>query len=271
MGSSSSSLPAQSHGSAVRALQRILETMIPDRAKHTRALTHALSSAGLRELPESFDELLGFVRLHLARYLADPDRPQLIGAILEDFEAEAEHARLGADPNSSSRMAVATRVPAPRLLADLVASHLHPEPEPESERIHAAPQAPHKNVAFRERPAVLVIERDRFKRAALARTLVQACCDVTVLESADDAIEFFHAREPLDLLVIDVDAQGAEAIVSALVGARPGVPVLAWTGAAPTVAEHVARILGVRACETVPRNALGAEIHEAVHRLLDQR
>lgn len=250
------------HGPAVRALLRILETIIPDCRQRDRVVESALLDAGLTVLPESFEELLRFTRLHLPRFLADPDRPQLISAVLEDFEAEAELARLGADPNSSARMAVATRVPLPIGAGAHHASD--DEPAPSSE-----PRPRHKNVAFRDRPAVLVVDDDRFKRASLARALVQARCDVTVLDAAEEAIDFIHGRDALHLLVIDVDAPGADAILSALVGARPDTPVLAWTFAVPAVAEHVTRILGVRACATVPRNALNAELHEAIHRLLD--
>lgn len=253
-------------GPAVRALLRILETTIPDRAARARALDGALADARLSELPHSFDDLLRFVHLHLPRFLADPDRPQLVKAVLEDFEAEAEVARLGTDPNSSARMAVATRVPEPLVEKEIDLADL--DVAPRSEPNHLL--TPHKNVAFRERPAVLVVDDDRFKRAALARSLVQARCDVTVRDAADDAIEAIHGRDPLDLLVIDVDAPGADAIISALVSARPGVPVLAWTFAAPSAAAHVTRILGVRACETIGRNALSNEVHVAVHRLLDR-
>jgi len=251
----------------VRALARILETTIPDRIARDRVLQRGLADAQLDELPSEFDGLLEFVRLHLARFLADPDRPQLVNAVLEDLEAEAELARLGADSNSSARMAVATRIPE-RLGTEL---EILDEQEPTSERLDTpVQQVPHKNVAFRERPAVLVVEEDRFKRSALARALVQARCDVTVLDGGQEAIEAIHGRDPLDLLVIDVDAPGADAILSALVGARPRVPVLAWTFAVPAVAEHVTRILGVRACESIPRNALNADLHAAVHRLLDR-
>lgn len=266
MSASSPSIRAQrDHGPAVRVLLRILETTVPDRAARERAIRGALVDAALTELPDSFDELLRFVRLHLPRFLADPDRPTLVQAVLEDFEAEAELARLGSDPNSSARMAVATRVPEPLVAKQIERSQMGREPKSEPRNI-----APHQNVAFRERPAVLVVDDDRFKRAALARTLVQARCDVTVLDAADEAIEAIHGSDALDLLVIDVDAPGADAIISALVGARPGVPVLAWTFAAPAAAAHVTRILGVRACETVTRSALSNEVHRAVHRLLDR-
>lgn len=255
------------HGPAVRALLRILETTIPDRAARARALDGALADAQLAALPQSFDDLLRFVRLHLPRFLADPARPQLVKAVLEDFEAEAEVARLGSAPNSSARMAVATRIPEPLVQKQIDLTDLGGAPKSEPRHI----PAPHKNVAFRERPAVLVVDDDRFKRAALARSLVQARCDVTVLDAAEEAIEAIHGRDPLHLLVIDVDAPGADAIISALVSARPGVPVLAWTFAAPAAAAHVTRILGVRACETVARTALSNEVHVAVHRLLDRR
>lgn len=255
-----------SRGPAQRALFRILETTIPDRALWERAMRSALVEARVDDLPEGYDELLAFVRRHLAPHLDERDRPWLVTALLEDLEAEAEVARLGYDPSSSARMAIATRVP-----DKIPTQPAGGDEEPPSQEIPKAPSLPKiaARVSFRERPAVLVVDGDRFKRAALARALLQVRCDVTVLDGGSEVVDLIRGHAPIDLLVIDVDADGASQLLEALVVSRPDVPVLAWTSSAPAVAEHVARVAGVRVCGVVARNALSSELHEAVRRLLE--
>lgn len=249
---------------AQRALQRILETTIPDRAVFERALRRALTDARLGDVPEEFEELVPFVRQFLALHLDDADRPWLVSSVIEDVEAEAEVARLGGD--SSARMAVATRIP----------ERLPTEPAPAdhaSENIPVAPAFPRAPSVPRiplraTRPSVLVIDGDRFKRSALARALVQGRCDVTVLDGGHEAVNAIQSDELIDAVILDVDAPGAEELLRTLVNARPDTPVLAWTNAPLAVAEHVTRVAGVRSCAVVPRNALNAEVHESLSRLL---
>jgi len=255
---------------AQRALFRLLETTVPDRTVWERALRKGLVDARLEDLPEEFDDLVPFVRRHLATYLGDHERPWLISSVLEDLEAEAELARSGGDMNSSARMAIATRVP--ERMPTTPAPQIEDEEEPPSAQIaHTVPKAPSmpRIHARKDRPAVLVVDGDRFKRSALARALVQARCDVTVLDGGDEAIATIAGPDPIDVLVMDVDDEGAAALLDALVISRPDVPVLAWTNATPAVAEHVTRVAGVRACAVAGRSALNSEISEALRRLLD--
>jgi CheY-like chemotaxis protein len=259
---------------AQRALFRLLETTIPDRGTWERALRKGLLDARIETLPEDFDALVPFVRQHLATHLDDEERPWLISSVLEDLEAEAELARSGGDLNSSARMAIATRIPERLPTTPAPALEiLDDEEEPPSAEIPrvvpTAPSIPRFVVVRKERPSVLVVDGDRFKRSALARSLVQARCDVTVLDGGDEALTAISGSEPIDVLVLDVDAPGAAQLLDALVASRPDVPVLAWTSAPPSAAEHVARMAGVRATAVVPRNALNAEINEGLRKLLD--
>jgi CheY-like chemotaxis protein len=250
-------------------LFRLLETTIPDRSIWERAIRKGLMDARLDDLPEQYDDLVPFVRAHLATYLGDNDRPWLISSVLEDLEAEAELSRVGSDLNSSARMAIATRIPERFPTAPAPAFD---EKEPPSEQIpRTVPKAPSmpRITIRRERPSVLVVDGDRFKRSALARTFVQLRCDVTVLDGGDEAIAAISGTDPIDVLVIDVDDAGATKLLDALVAARPEVPVLAWTNAPAAVAEHVTRVAGVRACVVAGRSARNAELSEALHKLLD--
>lgn len=230
------------------------------------AIRRGLEDARLDDLPEAFDDLVPFVRSHLASYLGDNDRPWLISSVLEDLEAEAELAREGDAVNSSARMAIATRVP--ERLATIPAPTSDEEEPPSTEIVPRAPSVP-RVAARTARPAVLVIDSDRFKRSALARTLVQFRCDVTVLDGGDEALAAISGSEPIDVVVMDVDSDGANGLLDALVVARPEVPVLAWTNAPSAVAEHVVRVAGVRACAVASRSARNTELNEALRRLLD--
>jgi CheY-like chemotaxis protein len=253
---------------AHRALYRILETTIPERLAWERAIDRSLVEARLDDLPVDYDDLLAFVRVYLVRHLDDGDRPWLVGSLIEDLEAEAEVARLGGDQNSSARMAAATRIPE---------RPANTEPAPAdgeliSQSIPKAPALPMIASPRRpriDRPAVLVVDHDRFGRAALSRALVQGRCDVTVLDSREEAIATIAGSDAIDVLVIDVDATGSDGVLQALVRARPEVPVLAWTNAPAAVAEHVAHVAGVRSCAVVGRSARGVDVNEALRRLLD--
>ncbi len=272
-----------------RVLLRLLETTVPDRETRDRALRLSLSSAGLDALPIEFDDMLVFAREHLALHLDDEERPWLVSSLLEDLEAEAENARFGGDAASAARMAVATRMipdkmpatqpaPAPvdvpvNPIPSLPVFELGPDdflslPPPSlppPSRLSSSAAAPVR--ARLERPAVLLVDPDRFGRAALSRGLVQQRCDVVVLDGRDDALEAIEGGETFDVLVLDVDAPGSESILDALVRARPSVPVVLRTKGDAAIAEHVARFAGVDHVAVVARGARVADVVEAIRRL----
>jgi CheY-like chemotaxis protein len=251
-----------------------LETTIPDRSAWEGAIHKALQDAQFDDLPEGFDELVPFVRVYLATYLDDEERPWLISSVLEELEAEAELSRADGELNSSARMAIATRIPdrIPTQPAPAIDEEFEEPPSAQIPIPQVVPKAPSmpRFVAPQGRPAVLVVDGDRFKRSALARTLVQFRCDVTVLDGGEEAISTVSGPDPIDVLVLDVDAPAATALLEALVASRPAVPVLAWTNAPASAAEHVVRTAGVRAVAVAGRSALNSEINEALRKLLEE-
>lgn len=283
-----------------RVLLRLLETTVPDRDLRDRALRLSLASAGLDALPIEFDDMLVFAREHLAVHLDDEDRPWLVSSLLEDLEAEAENARFGGDAASAARMAVATRMipdkgtatqpapadvdvpinPIPSLpvldLGDLDMGDVFampPQSMPPSASLlrSSRPLDPEPAPPTRpriERPAVLLVDPDRFGRAALSRGLVQQRCDVTVLDGRDDAIAAIDGTDPFDVLVLDVDAPGSDAILEALVTTRPDAPVVLRTKGDAAVAEHVARFAGVEHVAVVARGARAVDVVDAIRRLV---
>ncbi|MGZ3422564.1 MAG: hypothetical protein ACXVEE_32170 [Polyangiales bacterium] len=229
------------------------------------------------DVPEDFDGLLGFVRHHLVQLLDDEERPWLVGSLLEDLEAEAEVARLGPDAMSSARMAVATRIPDKLRETEPAPMSLSLDGEPITQSSDP-PQIPRlapmpmdlESVARLkiDRPAVLVVDQDRFGRASLCRALVQGRCDVTSLDAGPEAIAAIEGPEPIDLLLIDVDTTGASSVLETLVRIRPDTAVIAWTKSPAAIAEHVMRVAGVRLFEVLARNTRPAVVNETIRKLV---
>jgi CheY-like chemotaxis protein len=260
-------------------LFRILETTVPDRETRERAVRHALSSAGLDELPLEFEDVLELAREHLAVFLDDPERPWLVSSLLEDLEAEAELARVGHDPQSSARMAIATRLPpggqhldrghaasvdAPSLSSATGATGGYHEP-PELEfaeldllagldeavtheiTVDDDRETSHVARAARVPRIVLMIDPDRFGRASVARALVRERLDVLVRDGANDAIPTIEGDEPFDVVLLDADVEGIDAILHGLARRRPDVRVVLRTAGPLSAAELVGRRAGVAA------------------------
>lgn len=250
---------------------RILETTIPDRWTWEGALAGALAQAGLEDVPDDFEGLLDFVRVHLVRLLDDEERPWLVGSVLEDLEAEAEVARLGPDSLSSARMAVATRIPdkLPKTEPAPMSGGFESSEPPQIPRLAPMPIDLTSVARLKiDRPAVLVVDSDRFGRASLCRALVQGRCDVTSLDGGAEAITAIEGPDPIDVLVIDVDSTGATSILEALVRVRPETPVIAWTNSPAAIAEHVTRVAGVQIFEVLPRNARAVIVNETIRKLV---
>jgi CheY-like chemotaxis protein len=133
-------------------------------------------------------------------------------------------------------------------------------PPPPPERTYTR----RKNVL---RPAVALVDGDRFGRSSLARALVQAQCDVTVLDGVVDLVKILEGTEPVDVLVTDVDGLEIELVLEAMQRLRPEVPVLAWTKSARAVAEHVLMTASVETYDVVARNARTSDVIELVRKL----
>jgi CheY-like chemotaxis protein len=300
-----------SAGPAQRTLARLLKTAYGDEARAVVCVQNALSCASVASLPEDATDLLDLVKEHLAPQMTVDVGPRLVAALLDDLEAEIEHARTGHDPFSSSRIEVSTRMPpkqpdtnpAPRFkpppqarapsLTDLV---LDDELPPESARdlrcegtptrdvdvyaptssnpaprSHAdgvsRPSSETKRVHRLARPSVILVDPDRFGRASLARALVQAQCDVTVLDDIGEVIRALESDEPLDVVITDIDGIDIESLLRALRRIRPTVPVIAWTKNARAVAEHVFLTASITTFDVMAKTARSAEVIDLVRRL----
>jgi hypothetical protein len=273
-----------SNNPAGQALARILRLALPDEAACKRALQEALRSANRAELPCDGDELLRLVRAHLAPQLSKDVPPNLVFALIDDLKAEIEQQRASKDPTSSSRMRAATSFPPavdpaaglldalpshgdapfPKLRASVTnlrrttaSSPMRPATVPASLAVplEAVP------------PSVVVVESDRMTRAALARTLVGARFNVSVLEDVSELSSWMHAHPERVVAVIDVMAEGVHAALQPVAAANPTLSVVAWTDVAPPLVEVALSSLGVAHCGHASKAGGGALVVDRVRAL----
>jgi CheY-like chemotaxis protein len=250
--------------SAQRALMRLLSTALADDARARRAIEAALSAARESSLPLDSLELLAWVREYLIPSVRAEVAPSLVAAMLEDLEAEIENENALDDPNSSARMAASTRVPPPGVAAppeiafprDLGPTLASCSPPP-------VLQAP---VNF-ARPVVILVDPDRFGRAALARALVQGRCDVRVLDSASEVCEALASGDDIHVLMTEVDGLEVELMLAALVANRPDLPVIVRTNSPRAVVEHLLHTAGVANYDVMAKSCKSAELIELVRTL----
>lgn len=275
-----------SNNAAGQALARVLRLALPDDAACKRALQDALRSANRAELPSDGDELLRLVRVHLAPQLSKDVPPNLVFALIDDLKAEIEQQRSGRDPTSSSRMRAATSFPPP---VDAVAGLPEPLPalgesrgEGPFPKLRAsisnllrttssamrASGAPTGTAAPASAPpSVVVVESDRMMRAALARTLVGARFNVTVLEHVSELAEWMREHATRVVAVVDVMGDGVQGALQTVAAAHPSLSVVAWTDAAPSVVEGALSSLGLARYGVVSKGSAGAQVVDRVRAL----
>jgi hypothetical protein len=261
------------------ALARILRLALPDEERCQRVLRSALLSAKRAELPTDGDELLRLVRAHLAPQLSGDVAPNLVFAMLDDLKAEIEQQRAVKDPSSSSRLRAATRFPPPASPRSEDEAPAEATPFPKlresvsklrrATAVGALRVPVHADVApVPTGPASLVlVEPDRMMRAALARSLVGAQFDVSVLESTSQMLPWLAShREPV-IAILDVVEEGVEHALPTLLAAHAGLSVIAWTEASPVVAEAILATAGLRRFRVVSKTAAAGEVVTAVRSL----
>jgi hypothetical protein len=270
--------------SAQQIFLRVLALALPDEAKRERKLREALGAAKLSELPPDPNELLQFVRAHLATALRGEVAPNLILALINDVRSELEAAEAGKAP-SSSRMTVAPVAedgvaprapresdPAPRTpFADLIAKTPFPKLKESvanlvrtaSTKLQAvrAPQVSVRGIR------VALIESDRMLRASLARTLLGAKLEVGAFDTPSDAATELDASEEPLVAIVDVNAPEAESALRTLTKPFPRLAVVAWTEAPLPLARAILNVAGIRRFRHVPKSAGASEIVEAIRAL----
>lgn len=120
----------------------------------------------------------------------------------------------------------------------------------------------------RERPVssamvLCLATHDALFRATLARVLVRAGCDVTVIHDASDVKALTEAP---DVAILDFDGNDAPSLFGAFREACPSLPFLVLTSDPSKVARAL-KLMRVQSFEVLERRSTGADVLEAASRL----
>lgn len=200
-----SSRPPKTEAHAV--FQRRLRAVVGGRDSARRELFFALKLAGKRFVPDGIDELLSFLRVHLAPSLMNRgfSSPSVLH-LIEAVEAAAVAARRdGVAP--MPKVPGAARIPStsdtpfgvddigrfPKLRASL--GKLRLASVPASARA-PAPAPPQPEPEGR----MILVEERAFERATLARSLMAARWDVTPCRGLEDAMQALRDATACDVI-----------------------------------------------------------------------
>lgn len=240
MGGSTGTSPPES--GAQRTLASLLELAYGGVDDAKAAVAQALALAGREELPTSGSELVAFVRAHLLESLTEQIGPRLTIALLDDLAAQL-------DP---------IVIPPP---ADS-------EPPPSSVPRPVARIAMHPGSAPRVRGmqlGVLLVDADRVGRTTLARALLRAQSNVTLIDTVADLVAVINADEVVDVMLLDAAHPAATAIVELLVKNRPDAAVVARGGDLGRTRAFLTK-LGVTKLDVRSREAPAEELIDALKR-----
>jgi hypothetical protein len=234
-GGSHEQSPAQS------ALVSLLEMAYGSAVSAEVAIAHALSLAGRDELPAAAVDVISFARAHLTATLTAEVGPRLTMALLDDLVARLE-------PSDADAASVPP-VSMPRPVA----------------RVRLAPASRPRVVTH---PRVVLVDADRVGRTVLARAMVRADWEVTVVESVADLAAMLASGDPVDAAIVDAQHPSAHTIVEALAVERPGVTVVARSADAAS-ARALLTSLRVTRQDVRSRDAPPEELIEAVRRAME--
>jgi len=234
---------SQGQSSAHRTLLSLLELAYGSVAPAHAAVDRALALAGRHELPPTGPELVAFARAHLMTALTDDIGPRLTIALIDDLVAQLDPA--SATPQGS--------VP-PASMPRPVARAARPASSP---RVRGTPLG------------VLLVDADPIARTALARAILRAQFEVTVVDSVADLRAALRAGETIDVAVVDAQHPAGHSIVEELAHARPASAVLVRS----TEAERTRAVYGlvaVRRFDVHPRDASADEMLAAIRHAADE-
>jgi hypothetical protein len=207
------------------------------------ALAEALALAGRDELPTSGSELVAFVRAHLLESLTEHIGPRLTMALLDDLAAQLDPSGIPPPPDSE-----APPSSVPRPVARMI---MHPGSAPRVTGL---------------RLGVLLVDADRVGRTTLARALLRAQSNVTLIDTVPDLVAVINADEVVDVMLLDVAHPAAKAIVELLVRSRPDAAVVARGGNLTTTRAFLTD-LGVTKLDVRSREAPAEELIDALKRV----
>jgi predicted Fe-Mo cluster-binding NifX family protein len=206
------------------------------------AIAGSLALAGRDELPTSGRDIVAFVRAHLLESLTEHIGPRLTMALLDDLAAQLDPIGIPAAPDSE--------VPPSSVPRPVARIAMHPVSAPRVRGLQLG---------------VLLVDADRVGRTTLARALLRAQSNVTLVDTVADLVAVINADEVVDAMVLDVAHPAAQAIVELLVKNRPEAVVVARGGDVARTRAFLAQ-LGVTKLDVRSREAPVEELIDAMKR-----
>jgi CheY-like chemotaxis protein len=206
------------------------------------AIASALALAGRDELPATVPELIAFVRAHLLATLSDQIGPRLTMALVDDLTEKL-------DPPPASRPSEDSVPPSsvPRPIARI------------------ATRAVSSPLVRKNTLGVLLVDGDRVGRTAVARALLRAHWDVTVIESVADLNTALESGDPVDVALVDAAHPAAHALLEAIARLRPEAVVVARSSDAIRTRAQLGE-LGLVKFDVRAREAPAEELIDAIKR-----
>lgn len=228
-------------GSAPRTLVSLVELAFGDAQPAHAAIAQALSAAGRDELPSSAADVIDFVRAHMLAPLSEQIGPRLTMALVDDLVEKLD------PPPSSQREEPAPPSSMPRPIARI------------------APRSASSPRVRKDVLGVLLVDADRVGRTAVARALLRAQWDVTVIDTMGDLTAALDSTDPVDVALVDAAHPTARALLETIARKRPDTVVVARSSdAIRTRAELVE--LGIARFDVRTREAPAEELVDAIKR-----
>lgn len=240
----------------------------------------ALRTARRTTLPAEPDAILDFARAHLVGPLTEELGPRAVAEFLDNLhravrprvasgvdgggvsdsgvrEVEADLSTLDIPSNPSMPVSSGAAFSQPATSRPSTS-----RPDPRSEE-PASSSNPPRSSGTRQRIRTLLVYSDRFTRASLARQLVAASCDVTVIDSI---VDIASVTDFPGVAIVDLAAREIDLVLSAMVARNPQLRVVALLGG-DGVAEELLEAARVKRFQTVPRSMRAHELVEMLRRL----
>jgi len=226
----------------------------------------ALRTARRTSLPAEPAAILDFARAHLVGPLTEELGPRAVAEFLDNLtNAVRPREASGVEVSESGVRSIDADLTA------LDSPSVHPttsrpatsRPDPRSEE-PASSSNPPRSSGSRVRIRTLLVYSDRFTRASLARQLVAASCDVTVIDSI---VDIASVEEFPGVAIVDLAAREVDLVLAAMVARNPQLRVVALLGG-DVLPDDVLGAARVKKFQAVPRSMRAPELVEMLRRLV---
>jgi CheY-like chemotaxis protein len=245
-----SQLTSSLSSSPARTLVSLLELAFGDAAPAHAAIAHALAAAGREELPSQKTELVAFVRAHLLSPISEQIGARLTMALVDDLVEKLD---------ALTPLPVEEPIPS---------SEVPPPPSSVPRPIaRIATQAPQSQRVRKGTLGILLVDGDRVARTAVARALLRAQWDVTVVESMADLATALDSEDAVHVALVDAAHPVTHALLETIAQKRPDTVVVARSSDSIRMRAHLVD-LGITRFDVRAREAPAEELVDAIKRTL---